>query len=69
LTQDEITAIHLIQQQQQQLSLPMQSNNLYNVQAGMERLYYHTTTTLPIQVRFFVNNEQKKMKNLWIFFK
>ena len=28
----------------------MQPNNLYNAQAGMERLYYHTTTTLPIMV-------------------
>jgi len=50
LTPAEITAINLIQQHQQQLNYPMQANGLYNAQAGMERLYYHTTTTLPIGV-------------------
>jgi hypothetical protein len=50
LTPSELTAINLIQQQQQQLNYPMQPNNLYNSQAGMERLYYHTATTLPIHV-------------------
>jgi hypothetical protein len=54
LNASEIEAIKLIQQQQQQQLVSMQPNNLYNVQAGMERLFYHTTTTLPIQVQIYL---------------
>ncbi len=50
LTPSELAALTFIQQQQQQFNYQMQPNKYYSCQANMERVYYHTTTTLPLHV-------------------
>ncbi len=50
LTPSELAALTFIQQQQQQFNYQMQPNKYYSCQANLERVYYHTTTTLPLHV-------------------
>jgi hypothetical protein len=50
LAPSELAALTFIQQQQQQFNYHMQPNKYFNCQASMERIYYHTTTTLPLSV-------------------
>ena len=50
LTSSEQAALNFVQHQLQLMNYPMQPNNLYNCQAGIEHVYFHTTTTLPIHV-------------------
>jgi hypothetical protein len=40
--------LNLLQQEQQSRNYQMQPNVAFNCAAGIERLYYHTSTTLPI---------------------
>lgn len=58
--------LNIIQQQQQQLNCQMQPNNLYNCQAGIERLYYHTQTGQPIHVDELNNDSDNELDPDWL---
>lgn len=66
LTQEEFSVLNIIQQQQQQLNCQMQPNNLYNCQAGIERLYYHTQTGQPINVDELENDSDNELDPDWL---
>jgi hypothetical protein len=66
LTQEELSMLNIIQQQQQQLNCQMQQNNLYNCQAGIERLYYHTQTGQPIHVNELDIDSDNELDPDWL---
>jgi hypothetical protein len=66
LTQEEFSVLNIIQQQQQQLNCQMQPNQMYNCQAGIERMYFHTQTGLPIHVNEFNYDSDDELDPEWL---
>jgi len=66
LTQEEFSVLNIIQQQQQQLNCQMQPNNLYNCQASIERLYYHTQTGQPVHVNEIDYDSDNELDPDWL---
>jgi polycomb protein SUZ12 len=66
LTQAELKMIKIIEQDFDQFIYPMQTNDLYNVQAGIERLYYHPATGAPIHINDLNNDSDEEKDPEWL---
>jgi len=64
LTPAELVTLNYIQQQQ--FNNEMQPNPFFNCQTGMERLYYHTTTCLPMQISELDEDSDNELDPDWL---
>lgn len=66
LTPNELAALNFILQQQQKFNYQLQPNKVFNCEAGLERLYYHTATTLPIHANEIDVDSDEELDPDWL---
>ena len=66
LTPNELAALNFILQQQQKFNYQLQPNKVFSCEAGLERLYYHTATTLPIHANEIDVDSDEELDPDWL---
>ena len=66
MTPAQIQALNIRQQQQVHLRTEMQPNNAFNCQDGMERIYYHTKTCMPILADEIDDDSDSELDPDWL---